>query len=101
MSFMNVLLPAPFGPSRPVMPGGTLTVTSFRPMTWPYHFERCSAVRIGALTTTTSTPRTRRSSTEIETHDQPDQHEHRDDHRRVVARRLPEHHVGDVLEIRA
>ncbi len=40
ISFMNVLLPAPFGPSRPVMPGGTLTVTSFRPMTCPYHFDR-------------------------------------------------------------
>src|SRR5215207_7694384 len=48
MSFMNVDLPAPFGPSRPVMPGGTLTVTSFRPITWPYHLETCSAVTIGA-----------------------------------------------------
>ena len=40
MSFMNVDLPAPFGPSRPVMPGGTVSVTSFRPMTCPYHFDR-------------------------------------------------------------
>ena len=31
ISFMNVDLPAPFGPSRPVMPGGTMTVTSLRP----------------------------------------------------------------------
>jgi hypothetical protein len=41
MSFMKVLLPAPFGPSSPVMPGGTLTLTSLRPMTCPYHLERC------------------------------------------------------------
>jgi hypothetical protein len=27
-SFMNVDLPAPLGPSRPVIPGGTLTLTS-------------------------------------------------------------------------
>jgi hypothetical protein len=39
MSFMNVDLPAPFGPSRPVMPGPTDTVTSLRPMTCPYHFD--------------------------------------------------------------
>ena len=43
ISFMNVDLPAPFGPSRPVMPGGMLTVTSFSPLTWPYHLDRCSA----------------------------------------------------------
>ena len=49
MSFMNVDLPAPFGPSRPVTPGGTLTLTSLRPMTWPYHFETWSAVTIGVL----------------------------------------------------
>ena len=42
MSFMNVDLPAPFGPRSPVMPGGTDTETSFRPDTWPYHFDRCS-----------------------------------------------------------
>ena len=41
---MNVDLPAPFGPSSPVMPGGTFTVTSFKPMTCPYHFETCSAL---------------------------------------------------------
>ena len=40
---MNVDLPAPLGPSRPVMPGGTDTVTSLRPMTWPYHFDTWSA----------------------------------------------------------
>ena len=72
MSFMNVDLPAPFGPSRPVTPGGTFTLTSLRPMTCPYHFETCSAVTIGALThghahVTTSTPRTRRSRIEIDT----------------------------------
>ena len=39
-SFSSVDLPAPFGPSRPVMPGGMDTLTSFRPMTWPYHFDR-------------------------------------------------------------
>ena len=39
MSFMNVDLPAPFGPSSPVMPEGTVRVTSFRPITWPYHFD--------------------------------------------------------------
>ena len=66
---MKVDLPAPFGPSRPVMPGGTLTVTSFRPITWPYHFETerdCGPVddRRRGDQVTTSTPRTRRSSTE-------------------------------------
>ena len=40
ISFMNVDLPAPFGPSSPVIPRGTLSETSFRPMTWPYHLER-------------------------------------------------------------
>ena len=63
---MKVDLPAPLGPSSPVMPGGTETLTSFRPMTWPYHFETCSAVTIGASYVTTSTPRTRRSRIEIE-----------------------------------
>ncbi len=43
ISFMKVDLPAPFGPSSPVIPAGTLTVTSLRPMTWPYHFDTCSA----------------------------------------------------------
>src|SRR4051794_40966827 len=44
---MNVDLPAPFGPRRPVIPGGTVTFTSFSPMTWPYHLETCSAVTTG------------------------------------------------------
>jgi len=47
ITFMNVLLPAPFGPSSPVMPRGTETVTSLRPDTCPYHFDRCSAETIG------------------------------------------------------
>src|SRR5262249_4344908 len=47
ISFRNVDLPAPFGPSRPVMPLGTETVTSLRPMTCPYHFDTWSAVTIG------------------------------------------------------
>src|SRR5436190_24290541 len=46
---MKVDLPAPFGPSRPVTPGGTETLTSLRPMTWPYHFETCSALTIGVI----------------------------------------------------
>ena len=49
------------------MPGGTLTLTSLRPMTWPYHFETWSAATIARAHVTTSTPRTRRSSTEIDT----------------------------------
>ena len=40
ISFMKVDFPAPFGPSSPVMPAGTLSVTSFSPITWPYHFDR-------------------------------------------------------------
>ena len=56
---MNVDLPAPFGPSNPVMPGGTVTVTSLSPDTWPYHFDRCS--RGNDSHATTSTARTRRS----------------------------------------
>ncbi len=47
MSFMNVLFPAPFGPSSPVIPGGTLTVTSLSPMTCPYHFEMWSVCTTG------------------------------------------------------
>ena len=50
MSFMNVDLPAPFGPSRPVIPGGTFTVTSLSPMTCPYQRETCSAETTGSLT---------------------------------------------------
>src|SRR5438270_7474834 len=46
---MNVDLPAPFGPSSPVTPGGTDTLTSLRPMTWPYHLETCSAVTIAVI----------------------------------------------------
>src|SRR6059058_1280061 len=48
---MNVDLPAPFGPSRPVTPGGTDTLTSLRPMTCPYHFETCSAVTMAVVLT--------------------------------------------------
>ena len=33
ISFMNVDLPAPFGPRSPVMPAGTESVTSFNPIT--------------------------------------------------------------------
>ncbi len=39
-SFMKVDLPAPFGPRRPVMPLSIARETSFRPRTFPYHFER-------------------------------------------------------------
>src|SRR4026207_2453049 len=46
---MNVDLPAPFGPRRPVMPDGTDTLTSFRPMTCPYHFDTRAAATIGAV----------------------------------------------------
>ena len=31
INLRNVDLPAPFGPSRPVIPDGTVTVTSFNP----------------------------------------------------------------------
>ena len=51
ISFMKVLLPAPFGPSRPVTPGGMATVTSLRPLTWPYHLDRCSACTSVGLAT--------------------------------------------------
>src|SRR6266540_4898693 len=47
---MKVDLPAPLEPSRPVTPGGTDTLTSFRPITCPYHFETCSAETMEALT---------------------------------------------------
>src|SRR4051812_37306921 len=61
ISFMNVLLPAPFGPSRPVTPGGTLTVMSLRPLTCPYHLDSFSAATIGvpAAVTITRPPRRR------------------------------------------
>ena len=49
-SLRNVDLPAPFGPSRPLMPGGSETVTSLRPMTWPYHFDTASATTTGGVT---------------------------------------------------
>src|SRR5688572_26769497 len=43
INFMNVDLPAPLGPSSPVMPGGIETVTLLRPLTCPYHFDTPSA----------------------------------------------------------
>src|SRR5690242_17376154 len=68
---MKVDLPAPFGPSSPVTPRGTSTDTSFNPITWPYHLETWSAATTGsvvsAIYVTTSTPRTLRSRTEIDT----------------------------------
>jgi hypothetical protein len=33
--FMSVVLPAPFGPTRLVMPGGMFSVTRFTPSTSP------------------------------------------------------------------
>ena len=38
-SLRKVDLPAPFGPSRPVTPGGIYTVTSLSAMTGPYQRE--------------------------------------------------------------
>ena len=35
----TVVLPAPFGPSSPVTPGCTSSVTSFTATTFPYHFD--------------------------------------------------------------
>ena len=97
MSFMNVLLPAPFGPSRPVMPGGTLTddVVQADDLAVPLR-DVVGREDGGVAHGTTSTPRTRRSSTEIDTTTRPSEHEHAHDHRRLVARRLPEDHVGDL-----
>ena len=43
ISFMNVDLPAPLGPSSPVMPDGMDAVTSLRPLTCPYHLDSCVA----------------------------------------------------------
>jgi hypothetical protein len=43
INFMKVDLPAPLGPSRPVMPPGIETVTLLRPLTCPYHLETASA----------------------------------------------------------
>src|SRR5262245_26350376 len=57
MSFMKVDLPAPLGPSSPVMPGGTVTVTSLSPITCPYHLLRRSAVTIGVDALVTRPPR--------------------------------------------
>ena len=65
-------------------------VTSFRPMTWPYHFDRCSAVTIGALT---PPPRRRARAARAPTTDSAisaDDHEQRHRPRRLVARRQPE-----------
>ena len=36
---ISVLLPAPLGPTRAVMPGPIEAVTALRPMTSPYHLE--------------------------------------------------------------
>ena len=49
-SFSKVDLPAPLGPSSPLMPGGIETVTSLRPITCPYHFDIRSATTTGRLT---------------------------------------------------
>ncbi len=40
ISFRSVDLPAPFGPSSPVTPPPIVSVTSFNPITCPYHFDR-------------------------------------------------------------
>src|SRR5690349_20107335 len=37
----RVVLPAPFGPSRPVTPGPSVMVTSLTATTMPYHRETC------------------------------------------------------------
>ena len=57
-------------------------------MTCPYHFDTCSAVdAIGRAHVTTSTPRTRRSSTEIDSAIRPSDDDERHLPRRRVARR--------------
>src|SRR5947199_10378958 len=45
----SVDLPAPLGPSRPVTPAGTRSVSLFRPMTLPYHFDTPSNSMIGVM----------------------------------------------------
>ena len=81
INFMNVDLPAPLGPSRPVMPCGIDTVTLLRPETCPYHLDTASAYTRGVVAprlpapdfrghrhghVTISTPRTRRIRITIE-----------------------------------
>src|SRR5258708_35998576 len=64
MSFINVDLPAPLGPRSPVMPCGTVSVTSFRPMTCPYHFDRCSVAT--TLVLSELTPRSPRRGSGVQ-----------------------------------
>ena len=63
---MNVDLPAPFGPSRPVMPAGTLDADVVQADDLPVPLRHVLGGDDGLAHVTTSTPRTRRSSTEID-----------------------------------
>ena len=47
-SFRKVDFPAPFGPRRPVTPGGMDTVTSLSAMTGPYQRDAREKARGGA-----------------------------------------------------
>ena len=46
----SVLLPAPFGPSRPVIPGETLNEMPFTATTFPYQRETSSRTIVGVVT---------------------------------------------------
>ena len=66
ISFMNVDLPAPFGPSRPVMPGRHFDADVVQADDLPVPLRDVVGRDNWWHHVTTSTPRTRRSSTEID-----------------------------------
>src|SRR5664280_2115228 len=47
----SVLLPAPFGPRRPVTPGSRLNVMSLTATTLPYHFATALTSTVGGAPT--------------------------------------------------
>ena len=98
ISFMNVDLPAPFGPSSPVMPGGTRQ----RHVVQADHL----AVPLGqVLGGDDVASRDHLDAADAAFEHEPeaatssDDHQQRHGPRRVVARRQPEDHVADLREI--
>ena len=74
-------------------------VTSFSPITWPYHFDTWSATTMRRSHATTSMPRTRRSRTTIDAPISSAIIRNAHQHRHVESWFEPEHRVADLLQV--
>ena len=101
ISFMKVDLPAPFGPSSPVMPGGTLDGDVVQADDLPVPLRDVLGGDDRRAHVTTSTPRTRRSSTEIDSAISPRITMSETCQGVRVARREPEDDVDDLRQVGA